>query len=154
MNNIENFLKQAIELAYQNCEVGGRPFGAVLVKDGDVIATGVNQIITTNDPTAHAELLAVRAASQQLGTANLAGCSVFASGQPCPMCMAAMHMAGVEAVYYAHSNEDGEAFGLSTAVIYADLAKPFAEQSMNIQYIPVRIEHKPDLYAFWKESTQ
>ena len=154
MNNIENFLKQAIELAYRNCEVGGRPFGAVLVKDGDVIATGVNQILTTNDPTAHAELLAVRAASQQLGTANLAGCSVFASGQPCPMCMAAMRMAGVEAVYYAHSNEDGEAFGLSTAVIYADLAKPFAEQSMNIQYIPVRIEHKPDLYAFWKTSTQ
>lgn len=153
MKNTEDFLKQAIELAYQNSEKGGRPFGAVLVKDDEVIATGVNQILTTNDPTAHAELLAIRAASQRLGTANLAGCTVFASGQPCPMCMAAMRMAGVTSVYYAHSNEDGEQYGLSTAAIYADLALPFAEQTMNIQYVPVRIGHKTNLYAFWKSLT-
>ena len=153
MKDTEDFLKQAIELAYQNSEKGGRPFGAVLVKDDEVIATGVNQILTTNDPTAHAELLAIRAASQHLGTANLAGCTVFASGQPCPMCMAAMRMAGVGSVYYAHSNEDGEQYGLSTAAIYADLALPFAEQTMNIQYVPVRIEHKTNLYAFWKSLT-
>ena len=153
MKDTEDFLKQAIELAYQNSEKGGRPFGAVLVKDDEVIATGVNQILTTNDPTAHAELLAIRAASQRLGTANLAGCTVFASGQPCPMCMAAMRMAGVGSVYYAHSNEDGEQYGLSTAAIYADLALPFAEQTMSIQYVPVRIEHKTNLYAFWKSLT-
>ena len=153
MKDTEDFLKQAIELAYQNSEKGGRPFGAVLVKDDEVIATGVNQILTTNDPTAHAELLAIRAASQRLGTANLAGCTVFASGQPCPMCMAAMRMAGVSSVYYAHSNEDGEQYGLSTAAIYADLALPFAEQTMNIQYVSVRIEHKTNLYAFWKALT-
>ena len=89
-------LRQAIELAYNNIEKGGRPFGAVIVKDGKVIASGVNQILTTNDPTAHAELLAIRAASQVLGTANLEGCSVFASGHPCPMCMAAMRLAGIK----------------------------------------------------------
>jgi len=140
-------------LAYQNCQQGGRPFAAVVVKDGAVIATGVNEILKSNDPTAHAELLAIRTASQRLGTANLEGCAVFASGHPCPMCMAAMRLAGIQAVSYAYSNEDGAPFGLSTAAIYADLAKPFAEQLMNIRYIPVRIEEKPDLYVYWKSTT-
>ncbi len=76
MKENQMFLRQAIELAYNNIEKGGRPFGAVIVKDGQVIASGVNQILTTNDPTAHAELLAIRAASQVLGSANLEGCSV------------------------------------------------------------------------------
>ncbi|WP_333977627.1 nucleoside deaminase [Acinetobacter colistiniresistens] len=153
MQQNTDFLRQAVELAYQNCEQGGRPFGAILVKDGQVIASAVNEILKSNDPTAHAELLAIRAASQQLGTANLYGCVVFASGQPCPMCMAAMRMAGITSVTYAHSNEDAEAYGLSTAAIYADLAKPFTEQSMIIRYVPVRIETKPDLYRYWKSIT-
>ncbi|WP_410488625.1 nucleoside deaminase [Acinetobacter sp. 2019-01-05] len=150
MKENQMFLRQAIELAYNNIEKGGRPFGAVIVKEGKVIATGVNQILTTNDPTAHAELLAIRAASQVLGSANLEGCSVFASGHPCPMCMAAMRLAGIKAVSYAYSNEDGTPFGLSTAEIYADLAKPFAEQSMKIEYIPVRFEDRTDLYMLWQ----
>lgn len=144
------FLRQAIELAYNNIENGGRPFGAVIVKDGQVIASGVNQILTTNDPTAHAELLAIRTASQVLGSANLEGCSVYASGHPCPMCMASMRLAGIKAVHYAYSNEEGTPFGLSTAEIYADLAKPFAEQTMKIEYVPVRFEGRTDLYALWQ----
>lgn len=85
MEKGEQFLRKAIELAYNNIEKGGRPFGAVVVKNGEIIASGVNQILTTNDPTAHAELLAIRAASQVLGTANLEGCSVYASGHPSPL---------------------------------------------------------------------
>ena len=150
MEKGEQFLRNAIELAYNNIEKGGRPFGAVVVKNGEVIASGVNQILTTNDPTAHAELLAIRAASQILGSANLEGCSVYASGHPCPMCMAAMRLAGIKAVHYAYSNEDGTPFGLSTAEIYADLAKPFAEQTMKIEYVPVRFEDRTDLYALWQ----
>lgn len=149
MKENQMFLRQALELAYHNIEKGGRPFGAVIVKDGQVIASGVNQILTTNDPTAHAELLAIRAASQVLGTANLEGCSVFASGHPCPMCMAAMRLAGIKTVHYAYSNEDGKLFGLSTAEIYADLAKPFAEQTMKIEYVPVRFEGRTDHYVLW-----
>lgn len=150
MEKGEEFLRKAIELAYNNIEKGGRPFGAVVVKNGEVIASGVNQILTTNDPTAHAELLAIRAASQVLGSANLEGCSVYASGHPCPMCMAAMRLAGIKSVSYAYSNEDETPFGLSTAEIYIELAKPFAEQSMKIQYIPIRVENCTDLYAHWK----
>ncbi|ODT85227.1 MAG: tRNA-specific adenosine deaminase [Nitrosomonadales bacterium SCN 54-20] len=144
------FLCEAIGLAQANSEKGGRPFGAVVVKDGEVIATGVNEILATNDPTSHAEMNAIRRASQRLGSPDLQGCTVYASGHPCPMCMAAMRMAGVGEVVYAYSNEDGAPFDLSTAAIYAELAKPFAEQSMMIRHLPVRLESGPDLYADWK----
>ena len=145
-----DYLQQAIALAYDNAAQGGRPFGAVVVKDGVVIAHGVNEILNTNDPTAHAELMAIRAASQRLGSPSLAGCEVYASGHPCPMCMAAMRLAGVRAVAYAYSNDDGSPFGLSTADVYADLAKPFDQQSMSIRYVPVRLEGRAHLYADWK----
>lgn len=146
----EAFLREAIALAYANAERGGRPFGAVIVRDGRVIASGVNEIIETGDPTSHAELNAIRLASKTLGP-DLAGCSIFASGHPCPMCMAAMRLAGIAAVTYAYSNEDGAPYGLSTAPIYDDLAKPFAEQAMDIRHLPIRLEDRPDLYDDWRQ---
>ena len=149
MNDTTKFLNQAIELARANVDEGGRPFGAVLVRDGQVIATGVNRIHASHDPTAHAEMTAIRAASQQLGSPDLGGSAVYASGHPCPMCMAAMRMAGVAQVFYAYSNEDGEPYGLSTAAVYADLAKPFARQSMTIRHAPVQAAGEAALYAQW-----
>ena len=131
---------------------GGRPFGAVVVKDGRIVATGVNTILADRDPTAHAEMSALRAASRALGSPDLSGCAVYASGNPCPMCMAAMRMSGVGEVAYAYSNDDGEPYGLSTAAVYADLAKPFAEQSMRIRHVPVRAEDGTDLYADWQRK--
>ena len=148
----EGFLRAAIALARANVERGGRPFGAVVVKDGAIVATGVNEIVATGDPTAHAELSAIRAASRALGSAELEGCAVFASGHPCPMCLAAMRLAGVGEVAYAYSNEDGEPYGLSTAAVYADLAKPLAEQSMMIRHVPAAMRGEPDLYAEWQEK--
>jgi tRNA(Arg) A34 adenosine deaminase TadA len=146
----EQFLVQAIDLARRNVEDrGGRPFGAVVVRDGVVVATGVNEMGATGDPTAHAELQAIRAAARDLGTLRLEGCTVYASGHPCPMCLAAMTMIGVEAVYYAHSNEDGAPFGLSTAGVYAELAKPLADQALTIRHLPVRAVGV-DLYALWQ----
>ena len=133
MSDEQRFLCAAVELARANIGKGGRPSGAVVVRDGEVVATGVNEIHSTNDPTAHAELTAIRAASRKLGSPDLSGCAVYASGHPCPMCMAAMRLAGVGRVAYAYSNDDGAPYGLSTAAIYEDLAKPFAEQSMTIR---------------------
>jgi tRNA(Arg) A34 adenosine deaminase TadA len=147
----EHYLREAIGLAHANMKTGGRPFGAVVVKNGAIIATGVNEILRTNDPTAHAELTAIRAASRRLGSPSLIGCAVYASGNPCPMCMAAMRMAGVNEVYFAYSNDDGAPYGLSTAAIHAELAKPFSEQSMKISYIPTRLESGIDLYEEWKK---
>lgn len=152
MSEETRYLREAIALARANVDQGGRPFGAVVVRDGAVIATGVNDILATNDPTAHAELTALRAASRQLGSPDLSGCVVYASGHPCPMCMAAMRLAGVRGVAYAYSNDDGAPFGLSTAAVYADLAKPFAEQSMHIRHLPVAEEASPELYALWAQA--
>lgn len=153
MTTPHHFLRTAIELAYANVERGARPFGAVVVKNGEILATGVNEVISTNDPTAHAEVMAVRAASQKLGSPSLAGCAVFASGHPCPMCMAAMRVAGVAEVTYAYSNEDGAPYGFSSAAVYADLARPVADQSMKISYLPVRLESRVDLYEAWKSRS-
>src|SRR5690606_20607885 len=133
----EKFLRMAIDLARDNAGHGGRPFGAVLVKDGAVIATGVNRILSTNDPTAHAELSAIREASAKLGSPRLDGCTVYASGQPCPMCLAAIHLTGIREVVYAYSNSDAQPFGLSSAAVYAQLALPLEQQSIVISQMPM-----------------
>jgi tRNA(Arg) A34 adenosine deaminase TadA len=148
--NEQAFLDAAIDLARENVAGGGRPFGALIVKDGAVVASGVNGVVATNDPTAHAEMNALRTASQRLASSDLSGCRVYASGHPCPMCMAAMRMAGVEAVAYAYSNEDAAPFGLSTAAIHAELARPFAEQSMAIHHLPSAKATVPEIYVDWQ----
>lgn len=150
----QTFLRAAIHLARENVGHGGRPFGAVVVKDGAIVATGVNEILATGDPTAHAEMGAIRAASRKLGSPDLSGCRVYASGHPCPMCMAAMRMAGIEAVAYAYSNEEAAPFGLSTVAIYAELARPFAKQSMDIRHLPADGAAEPAIYADWQRRQQ
>lgn len=149
------FLDEAISLARDNVEAGGRPFGAVLVKDGQIIARAVNRIVSDNDPTAHAELMALRAAGAALNSARLDGCSVYASGQPCPMCLAAMRLAGITRIVYAYSNADGEAFGMSTAAIAADLSRPLAEQDWaRICNLAPEDHHLPAIYQRWAELSR
>jgi guanine deaminase len=147
----EDYLAQAIRLARENVARGGRPFGAVLVKDGDIVATGVNEIHATSDPSAHAEMQAIRSAAIARQSPRLDGYVMYASGNPCPMCMSLMHMIGIAEVYYAYSNEEGEPFNLSTAKIYAEMAKPFAQQNMRIVHLPLREgEH---LYESWRRAS-
>jgi guanine deaminase len=133
----QDHLALAIRLARDNVlESGGRPFGAVLVRDDHVLATGVNEVLATNDPSTHAEMQAIRAAAATLKTPRLEGCVMYASGHPCPMCLSAIHMTGIQEVYYAYSNEDAEQYGLSTAKIYAEMAKPVSQQSIRIEHVP------------------
>lgn len=153
MSSDGTFLDQAIKLAFDNIEQGGRPFGAVVVKGGEVIATGVNRMQADCDPTAHAELLALRAAGKALRSPRLDGCEVYASGQPCPMCFAAMRMAGVEKIRFAYSNEQAEPFGLSTAKITAELAKPLhAQTGISFEHSPP--ENDPELYQLWESKNK
>jgi guanine deaminase len=149
MPDTDLFMTQAIALARDNVRKGGRPFGAVLVIDGEVVATGVNGVVETNDPTAHAELVAVREAAMKRGSPDLKGASVYASGHPCPMCLAAMRLAGITDISYAYSNEDGAPYGLTSATLYADLRKPLAEQQMTFAYNPVRPKGDEDIYELW-----
>ncbi|MCY1341677.1 Guanine deaminase [compost metagenome] len=144
----EDFMREAVALARANVEAGGRPFGAVLVRDGQVIARAANETHLDQDPTGHAELLAIRRASQVLGSPRLDGCTIYASGHPCPMCLAAMHLCGVSAAYFAYSNEDGEPFGLSTAAVYAQMARPPQEQALPLR--PLRPAGEVGLYELWQ----
>ncbi|MEJ5020211.1 nucleoside deaminase [Ochrobactrum vermis] len=153
MSGDSTFLDQAIRLAFDNVDQGGRPFGAVVVKDGEVIATGVNRMRADCDPTAHAELLALRAAGKTLQSPRLDGCEVYASGQPCPMCFAAMRMAGVKKIRFAYSNEQAEPFGLSTAKIATELAKPLSAQTgVSFEHSPP--ENDPELYQAWENKNK
>lgn len=154
MTTKELYLTEAIRLAQENALQGGRPFGAVVVRNDRIVATGVNLTAATNDPTAHAELLAIRAASAALGTPDLDGCTVFASGHPCPMCLGAMYMSGVREAYYAYSNEDGEPYGLTSAQTYAEFARPAGSRSVNMTYLPVRPEGEPNLYELWMSANR
>ena len=151
MSEHDRYLAQAVELARQNVQDGGRPYAAVLVRDGHVLAEAVNTLLKTNDPTDHAELRAISEATRAQGSPRLDGAIMYASGQPCPMCLALMHMTGVGQVFYAHSNEDGEPFGLSTAAIYEQMRLPLAEQSIDIQYRPIKTD--APLYSVWKKRT-
>lgn len=147
MHNDQHYLQRAVELADNNVAAGGRPFGAVLVKDDLIIAEAVNEIHLTQDPTAHAELLVIRLASQRLGT-RLEGCVIYASGQPCPMCLAAMHLCGVSRAVYGAANALGETFGLSTEAIYRQMALPLSEQSMPVQHLPQPA--MAEIYRHWQ----
>jgi guanine deaminase len=121
MKNHQHFLSQAVRLAQLNRADGGRPFGAVLAINGIEVATGVNQIIQCSDPTAHAEMEAIRSASRTLKSPNIAGAIMYASGHPCPMCLAALIMAGINEIYYAFDNKDAEPYGFSSQSTYEKL---------------------------------
>jgi tRNA(Arg) A34 adenosine deaminase TadA len=124
MPSHEQLLREAVRLAQVNRERAGRPFGAVVAVDGEIVATGVNEIVHTHDPTAHAEMQALRAASRHLRRPDLKGSVVYASGHPCPMCLAALVIAQVDAVYYAFDNDDAAPYGLSSDAAYNTLRVP------------------------------
>jgi guanine deaminase len=112
------FIKQAIELAVANVQQGGGPFGALVVKDGVVIATGANQVTRANDPTAHAEVVAIREACRALGDFQLSGCDLYTSCEPCPMCLGAIFWARPSRVFFAATHDDAAAAGFDDSFIY------------------------------------
>lgn len=126
-----HFMRMAIELATNNVESGtGGPFGAVIVKDGAVVATGMNLVTGTNDPTAHAEVTAIRRACTELGAFELKGCSIYSSCEPCPMCLAAILWARCDALYFASTAKDAANAGFDDSYFYDQVAKPFAEREL------------------------
>jgi len=125
-----SFLKQAIELAVDNVCRDGGPFGALIVKNGIVIATGVNQVTHLNDPTAHAEIVAIREACRVLGDFQLAGCDLYASCEPCPMCLGAIFWARPSGVFYAATKADAAAAGFDDALIYQQIDLPGSERQI------------------------
>jgi tRNA(Arg) A34 adenosine deaminase TadA len=125
------FLRRAIALATENVTSGrGGPFGAVIVRDGKIVGEGANSVTATNDPTAHGEVNAIRAAAKALGTFTLAGCALYTSCEPCPMCMAAAYWSRLDAVYYGASSADAARAGFDDAFLYGEMRKDAAERKL------------------------
>jgi len=117
------FMAMATKLSYDNIDKGGGPFGAVIVKGDEVISTGANSVTLLNDPTAHAEVLAIRNACAQLKDFRLTDCIVYSSCEPCPMCLSALYWAGVKKIFFANTKEDAAASDFSDNFIYEELAR-------------------------------
>ncbi|MHB2167850.1 nucleoside deaminase [Alsobacter sp. R-9] len=131
-------LKRAVDLSVAHMRSGeGKPFGAVLVRDGKVLGEGWNSILTSRDPTAHAEIMAVRRACEAIGSADLTGATLYASGEPCPMCLGAMFLARVSRCFYATTKEEATRIGNLTEAIYAEYPRPPAERSMPCIHVPM-----------------
>ena len=127
-------MREAISLSLTNMQAGrGGPFGAVVVKDGQIIARGFNQVTSTNDPTCHAEVDAIRKACQTLGSHQLDGCDLYTSCEPCPMCLGAIYWARPARVFYANTKADAAAIGFDDQFIYDEIEKPLDQRSLPMQ---------------------
>ena len=125
-------MRLAIEKSLESVDNGGGPFGAVVVKDGEVVAVASNSVTLDNDPTAHAEVNAIRMACKKLGTFDLSGCEIYASCEPCPMCLASIYWARIGKLYYANTKVDADKIGFSDSFIYEEFAKPESERSIKV----------------------
>ncbi|MBS1822061.1 MAG: nucleoside deaminase [Acidobacteria bacterium] len=153
MKGNPEFMKQAIELATGNVTSGrGGPFGAVIVRDGAVIATGVNQVTATNDPTAHAEVVAIRNACAAAKDFSLAGCTIYTSCEPCPMCLAAIYWSRMEGIFYSGTAADAAAAGFDDAFLYDEMKKQIGERTIPEQ--PLLAERGNESFDAWRKSAQ
>ncbi len=145
------FMRQAIDLATANVTSGrGGPFGAVIVRAGEIVATGVNLVTATNDPTAHAEVTAIRRAAAELGTFLLSGCELYSSCEPCPMCLAAAYWSRMDAIFFGNSAADAASAGFDDSRIYAEVALPHGERSLPITRL--LSDEAWGSFAAWQES--
>ncbi|MFA6547065.1 MAG: nucleoside deaminase [Limisphaerales bacterium] len=147
-----DFLSEALRLAGDSAHSGGGPFGAVIARGGEVITTGTNQVTSTNDPTAHAEVVAIRAACRRLGTFHLDGCVLYASCEPCPMCLAAIYWARIPRVVFAATRADAAQAGFDDAAIYAELAKPPEERTVCMEHAAASDATAP--FRIWKANAR
>ncbi|MDR1840513.1 MAG: nucleoside deaminase [Holophagales bacterium] len=151
MNGDESFLKRALELA----EIGvgradGGPFGALIVKDGQIISEGWNTVIANHDPTAHAEINAIRLACEMLKTFHLAGCALYASSEPCPMCLSASYWARVDKIVFANARSKAALIGFSDESLYAEISLPL--QKRQIPTLRVHIDGAGEVMEKWARS--
>ena len=133
--NQDELMREAIRLASANVENGGGPFGAAIARGGEIIATGVNRVTANCDPTAHAEVSAIRAAAQKLGTFNLSGCDIYSSCEPCPMCLGAIYWARLDRLFYGNTKADAARIGFDDAFIYKELALPLSERTLRAEQL-------------------
>ncbi len=147
----EKFMRRAIELARKGMETGaGGPFGCVVVKDGEIVGEGSNLVTSTNDPTAHAEVTAIRNACQNLNNFQLEGCTIYTSCEPCPMCLGAIYWARPDKIFYAATHEDAANVGFDDQFIYEEIEKPISERQ--IETINFLREEGVKVFKLWADK--
>ena len=134
MKNID-YMKRAIELSIQNIKNNGGPFGCIIVKENKIIAEGVNRVTFNNDPTAHAEIIAIRNACKKLNTFNLEKCELYTSCEPCPMCLSAIYWSHIDKIYYGNSRLDASKIGFDDDFIYNELNKDLSSRKIQMKQI-------------------
>lgn len=144
------FMRQAIRLASVSVRRGGGPFGAVIVKDGQVVAGSSNSVTIDVDPTAHAEVNAIREACRRLGTFDLSGCDIYTSCEPCPMCLGAIYWAHLDRVFYGNTRKDARAIDFADDFIYDELERPAGERS--VAFIPLLRDEALESFRLWAEK--
>ncbi len=148
----KNFMRRAIEVAQQGMDKGaGGPFGAIVVKNGEIIAEANNQVTSTNDPTAHAEVAVIRKACQKLGSFQLDDCIIYTSCEPCPMCFGAIYWARPKAVYYGCTKEDAAKIDFDDQFIYDELDKP--KEQLKIKFVNILREEAQGVFNNWDQKT-
>jgi guanine deaminase len=153
MNKNNEFMKRAIELSKLNVSTNkGGPFGAVVVRDNKIIGEGSNLVTCNNDPTAHAEVMAIRSACQQVGNFDLAGAVIFTSCEPCPMCLSAIYWARIDKIYYANTRSDAAQIQFDDDLIYNEIPKEPSQRKIPAEQI-LRDEAQ-DVFSMWSQSTQ
>ena len=148
--NKEELMMRAIRLSEESVRNGGGPFGAVIAKDGEIVAEAANSVTTSCDPTAHAEVSAIRAAAKKMGTFNLSGCEIFTSCEPCPMCLGAIYWAHIDKIYYGNNRKNAAEIGFDDDFIYQEL-----ELKPENRHKPSEIllsEKARKAFEMWKES--
>ncbi len=136
MKKEEVFMREAIRLSRESVKKGGGPFGAVIVKDGKIIAAASNKVTQDNDPTAHAEVSAIRDAAKKLNSFNLSGCEIYTSCEPCPMCFGAIYWARLDKLYFANTKQDAKNIGFDDSFIYDEINLPYEKRKIpNIQLL-------------------
>ena len=146
----EELMRKAIELSIDNVAAGGGPFGAVIAKDGEIIATGVNRVTADHDPTAHAEINAIRKACQVLNTFDLSGCELYTSCEPCPMCLGAIYWAHLDRVYYGNSKQDAANIDFDDSFIYDELSRDYSERKLPMERLLP--EEAIKAFTYWEQK--
>ena len=145
-------MQQAIRLATENVTSGrGGPFGALVARAGEVVATGVNLVTSTNDPTAHAEVTAIRRAAAELGSFTLAGCELYTSCEPCPMCLAAAYWSRLDRIFFSNTAEDAARAGFDDAALYREFALPRGQRTLPTT--PLLREQAWESFEAWERNT-
>jgi tRNA(Arg) A34 adenosine deaminase TadA len=147
----EEFMRMAIRMSVENVERGGGPFAALIVRDGQVVSTGINSVAEENDPTAHAEINAIRSATQKLQRFKLNDCVLFTTCEPCPMCLGAIYWAGIPTIYYGNSKEDAGKYGFDDSHIYQQIY--MALDKRQVRFSRILGKEAIEAFKYWDQKS-